>query len=203
MKHAPTLSKLIDALQIIPGIGAHSAERIAYYLLQQHRTEGRQLAEALLASLDKVNNCKHCRNFCEEELCAICANPKRDHQTICVVESPIDVAAIERSHSFDGVYFVLMGKLSPLDGLGPEELGVNELKALLEDKLNSIKEVIIATNLTVEGEATAHLIGSISHKAKIKCTRIAHGVPFGGELEYTNANTLARAIQERSEIITQ
>lgn len=200
MKHPVNLGKLIESLQVIPGIGSHSAERIAYYLLQQHRKEGQQLATSLLEALDKVRNCSRCRNLCEAELCHICANPKRDHHTLCVVESPIDVVAIERSHSFDGAYFVLMGKLSPLDGLGPEELGISEFQALLANQETPIKEVIIATNLTVEGEATAHLLCEITRKASVKCTRIAHGVPFGGELEYTNANTLAQAIQQRTEI---
>ena len=200
MISSPLLTQLIDNLQIIPGIGPRSAQRIAYYLLQQKREDGKRLAGSLTQSLEKIRNCARCRNFCEQELCEICSNYKRDRSLMCVVEAPIDVVAIERTHSFIGNYFVLMGRLSPLDGLGPKELGLDCLESLLQQEAGQLREVIIATNPTVEGEVTAHYLSEMISKYGLKCSRIAHGVPFGGELEYTDSNTLAQAIQQRIEI---
>ncbi len=194
------LEQLVESLQVIPGIGPRSAQRVAFYLLQQRREEGKRLAANLAQSLDKIGRCSRCRNFCEQELCSICSSAKRDKSLLCVVESPIDVVAIERTHSFMGGYFVLMGRLSPLDGLGPKELGLDQLQQLVRREKDQLQEVIVATNPTVEGEATAHYLGELVRDFNIRCSRIAHGVPFGGELEYTDSNTLAQAIQQRVEI---
>lgn len=194
------LAQLIETLQIIPGIGPRSAQRVAFYLLQQRREDGKRLAGSLAQALEQIKNCSRCRNFCEGELCEICKSDKRDASMLCIVESPIDVVAIERTHSFAGSYFILMGRLSPLDGLGPKELGLDQLQQLLHQEREKLQEVIVATNPTVEGEATAHYLSELVSEFGIKCSRIAHGVPFGGELEYTDSNTLAQAIQQRIEI---
>ncbi len=197
---ASLLNTLVERLQVIPGIGPRSATRVAFYLLQQQRSGGKQLAESLTRALDEIHNCTRCRNFCEGERCSICSNPKRDNSLLCIVELPIDLVAIERTHSYAGRYFVLMGRLSPLDGLGPKEIGMEQLQQLLQQEQQQLKEVIIATNPTVEGEATAHYLHEVAQEFAIKCSRIAHGIPFGGELEYTDSNTLAQAIMRRTEI---
>jgi recombination protein RecR len=174
---------------------------MAFHLLQQRRQDGLMLAKILEHTLKTVANCQRCRNFSEETLCPICVNPKRDNSLLCIVESPIDIFAIEQSYSYRGLYFTLMGHLSPIDGLGPNEIGIGELTSLLKSELPNLQEVIIATNPTVEGEATAHYIANLVRSLNIaKCTRIAHGIPFGGELEYTDSNTLAQAIVRRIEI---
>jgi recombination protein RecR len=195
MKHSPQLSRLIDALRALPGVGPKTAQRMAFHLLQEGRAGARALAEALTTSLEKVGRCKRCRMLTESELCQICSAPQRDASLVCVVESPADVVAVEQSGSFRGRYFVLMGHLSPLDGIGPEQLGVRELEGILDE--GSVQELILATNPTVEGEATAHFLSDVATRRGIRATRIAHGVPIGGELEYVDGGTLAHALSGR------
>ncbi|MBU0744975.1 MAG: recombination mediator RecR [Gammaproteobacteria bacterium] len=200
MSYTQLVDQLIHALRSLPGIGPRSAQRMAFYLLQQGRNDGLSLAKTLEQTLTQVGNCKRCRTFSEHDTCNICSNTKRDSSLLCIVETPIDILAIEHTNSYRGLYFVLMGHLSPIDGLGPNEIGINELSSLLNSE-NEIKEIIIATNPTVEGEATAQYIANLAHlMEKFKCTRIAHGIPFGGELEYTDSNTLAQALAKRTEI---
>lgn len=200
MSYTQLADQLIESLRCLPGIGPKSAQRTAFYLLKQGRSAGLELAKILVEALTKVANCNRCRTFSEHELCQICSNPKRDPALLCIVETPIDVLAIEQTHSYSGLYFVLMGHLSPIDGLGPNEIGINELAKLLHHE-HEIKEIIIATNPTVEGEATAHYIANLVHTNKnSKCTRIAHGIPFGAELEYTDSHTLAQALARRTEM---
>jgi recombination protein RecR len=195
MKHSPALSSLIDALQALPGVGPKSAQRMAFHLLHEARSDARVLSQSLLQALERVGRCSRCRMLTEGPLCPICANPQRDATMLCIVESPADVVAIEGSGGFRGHYFVLMGHLSPLDGVGPEDLGVRELEALLES--GAIKEVILATNPTVEGEVTAHFLSELVRARGIGASRIAHGVPMGGELEYVDGGTLAHALAGR------
>jgi len=195
MKHSPQLARLIDALRTLPGVGPKTAQRMAFHLLQEGRAGARALSEALQASLDAVGRCKRCRMLTEGELCEICRAPQRDSSLVCVVESPADVVAVEQSGSFRGRYFVLMGHLSPLDGIGPEQLGVRELEGILDE--GSVRELILATNPTVEGEATAHFLSDLAVKRGIRASRIAHGVPIGGELEYVDGGTLAHALSGR------
>ncbi|HEU4626522.1 MAG TPA: recombination mediator RecR [Steroidobacteraceae bacterium] len=195
MKHSPQLTRLIDALRALPGVGPKTAQRMAFHLLQEGRAGARALAEALSASLETVVRCKRCRMLTEGELCQICAAPHRDASLVCVVESPSDVVAVEQSGSYRGRYFVLMGHLSPLDGIGPEQLGVRELEGILDE--GEVRELILATNPTVEGEATAHFLGDLAVKRGIRASRIAHGVPIGGELEYVDGGTLAHALSGR------
>lgn len=200
MSYTKLVDQLIQSLRCLPGIGPRSAQRMAIHLLQKGRNDGLLLAQILKKALTEVDYCRRCRTFSENKLCNICSNPKRDHTILCVVETPIDIIAIEQTNSYQGLYFALMGHLSPIDGIGPNEIGINELKDLLNSE-DEIKEVIVATNPTVEGEATAHYIASLIHdNIKARCTRIAHGVPFGGELEYTDRNTLAQALARRIEI---
>jgi recombination protein RecR len=195
MKHSPALARLIDALRTLPGVGPKTAQRMAFHLLQEGRAGACGLTEALGTALDVVGRCKRCRMLTEGDLCSICASAQRDFSTVCVVESPADVVAIEQSGSYRGVYFVLMGHLSPLDGVGPEQLGVRELEAILDE--GGTRELILATNPTVEGEATAHFLGELARRRNIRATRIAHGVPIGGELEYVDGGTLAHALAGR------
>lgn len=199
MLYTHLIDQLIGALRYLPGIGPKSAQRMAFHLLQQGRSEGLLLAQNLEQALTKVGNCKNCRTFSEYELCNICASNRRDDTSLCIVESPADIIAIEQTNTYHGRYFVLMGHLSPIDGIGPNEIGIGELNNLLAGQ-TAITEVIIATNPTVEGEATAYYIANLMHARAIKCTRIAHGVPLGGELEYVDANTLAKALHGRIEI---
>ncbi len=195
MKHSPALAELIEALRALPGVGPKSAQRMAFHLLQDARPAAQTLAGALTRSLERVGRCTRCRMLTEAPLCAICANAQRDASILCVVESPADVVAIEQSGGYRGRYFVLMGHLSPLDGIGPEQLGSEQFEALLSD--NSVREVILATNPTVEGEATAHLFSQLVRQHGIAASRIAHGVPMGGELEYVDGGTLAHALAGR------
>jgi recombination protein RecR len=195
MKHAPSVARLIDALRTLPGVGPKTAQRMAFHLLQDGREGARRLAEGIDHALTNVGRCRCCRMFTEAELCAVCESPQRDASLLCVVESPADVVAIEQSGGYRGRYFVLMGHLSPLDGIGPEQLGVGELEALLSAGL--VQEVILATNPTVEGEATAHFLSEIARARGVRATRIAHGVPIGGELEYIDGGTLAHALAGR------
>ena len=194
MADSPLLDQLVDALCCMPGIGRKSAQRIAFHLLERNRDGAKKMSRLLEEAMEKIGHCKQCRTFTENELCHICSNPKRDDSLLCVVESPADVAAIEQT-DYRGKYFVLMGHLSPLDGIGPEEIGLNILKQRLEQ--GEIKEVILATNTTVEGEATAHFINDMVIARGLKATRIAHGVPMGGELEYVNATTITHALAGR------
>lgn len=190
-----SIDALIKSLCCLPGIGPKSAQRMAYHILERAQDKGLQLAEALQQAIMKIRHCNKCRTLTEYELCDICASPRRDPGLLCVVETPADILAIEQTHSFKGLYFVLMGHLSPLDGIGPKEIGID----VLEQRLNqdNLSEVILATNSTMEGEATAHYIAKIVASKNIKCTRIAHGVPMGGELEYLDGNTLMRAFSGR------
>lgn len=189
---------LLDALRVLPGVGPKSAQRMAYHLLERHRDEGRELSAALLTAMDEVGNCKECRSFSDTEVCELCASNSRDRSIICVVEAPADVAAIEQSISYQGRYFVLMGHLSPLDGIGPDELGMSILINHLDN--DEIKEIILATNPTVEGEATACFIAELARERGVKASRIAHGVPLGGELEYLDSGTLMHAFSGRREV---
>lgn len=195
MIYPPSLVRLIEALRCLPGVGPKSAQRMAFHLLEQDRNGAGALADALQKATTGVRRCQRCRMFAEAELCPICASPSRDRGTLCVVESPADVAAIEQSGSYRGVYFVLMGHLSPLDGVGPDELGFAQLEALLAE--GDVKEVILATNATVEGDATAHVIAELAQRRNVRPSRIAHGVPVGGELEYVDGGTLAHALAGR------
>ena len=196
MKYTPTLARLIDSLRCLPGVGPKSAQRMAFYLLERDRDGGRILSQALAEALQHVGHCKLCRMLTESEYCAICASSQRDAAQLCVVESPADVVAIEQSGGFRGRYFVLMGHLSPLDGVGPAELGLDEFEKLLQ--AGEIREVILATNPTAEGEATAHYLGELALRLGVKASRIAHGVPVGGELEYVDGGTLAHALAGRT-----
>jgi recombination protein RecR len=198
MKHSPHLARLIDALRTLPGVGPKSAQRMAFQLLQEGRPGARALAESLDAALAHVRRCQRCRMLTEEPLCSICAAGARDAALLCAVESPADVVAIESSGSYRGRYFVLMGHLSPLDGVGPEQLGVRELEAILAE--GGVRELILATNSTVEGEATAHFLSELASARGIRASRIAHGVPVGGELEYVDGGTLAHALAGRQSL---
>lgn len=195
MKHSPKLTRLIDSLRALPGVGPKSAQRMAFYLLQDGRGGAAALAGALTGALETVVRCGRCRMLTEDEHCAICSSAERDASLLCVVESPSDVVAIEQSASFRGRYFVLMGHLSPLDRIGPDELGVRELTAILAE--GTVRELILATNPTVEGEATAHFLSEIANRLGVRASRIAHGVPIGGELEYVDGGTLAHALSGR------
>jgi len=195
MQHSPALAALIEALRTLPGVGPKSAQRMAFHLLQDARPAAQALAGALERALERVGRCRQCRMLTESELCAICANPQRDGALLCVVESPADVVALEQSGGYRGRYFVLMGHLSPLDGIGPDELGGREFQQLLVR--GEIREVILATNPTVEGEATAHLLAQLVRQQGLVASRIAHGVPVGGELEYVDGGTLGHALAGR------
>lgn len=195
MKFSPLLEQLIEALRCLPGVGPKTAQRMAMQLLTRGRENGRQLAHCLLQAMDKIQHCELCRIYSENKICDICSSQSRDNSLLCVVENPIDVSALEQTSSYRGKYFVLLGRLSPLDGIGPEEIGINILKQRFESE--TVSEVILATNPTVEGEATAHYISELAKPYDIKVTRIAHGVPLGSELEYIDSNTLARALAGR------
>ncbi len=198
MKYTPLIDHLIEALRCQSGVGPKSAQRIAFELLERNRLGARQLAEALNNAMDGVQHCERCRNFSETQICEICSSPKRDSSSLCVVESPANVVAIEQTSSFFGRYFVLMGNLSPLDGIGPDEIGLDKLKLIVEQ--DHVKEVILATGTTLEGEATAHYISQIFVSSEAKVTRIAHGVPLGGELDLIDGGTLSHALTSRQEI---
>jgi recombination protein RecR len=197
MPKTGALSQLMQALRCLPGVGPKSAQRMTFHLLQRDRQGARNLAESLLAALENVGHCVQCRTLTEGELCRICANPGRDRAQLCIVETPAEVYAIDQATGFKGLFFVLNGRLSPLDGIGPNELRLD----LLEQRLASgdVKEIILATNTTVEGEATAHYISEMARQYGIRTTRIAHGVPFGGELEYVDGATLAHAFNGRKD----
>ena len=195
---SPLVQQLIDSLRILPGVGPKSAQRMALQLLERERKNGLKLATSLNKALTQVGHCRLCRNFCETDICALCNNNRRNPELLCIVETPGDVIALEQTASFNGLYFVLMGHLSPMDGIGPEAIGVPEL--LKRTQTSSIKEIILATNPTVEGEVTAQYISAQIKPFGIKCSRIAHGVPLDGELGYLDAGTLQRALSARTEI---
>jgi len=189
------LGELMTALRCLPGVGPRSASRMAFHLLERDRDGGRRLAEVLRLAMDRIGHCHRCRTLSETEVCPLCSNPKRDDATLCVVETPAEVLAIEQATDYQGRYFVLGGRLSPLDGLGPRELGLDQLAERLQ--AGEVRELILATNPTVEGEATAHYIAEMASKAGVSISRIAHGVPLGGELEYVDGGTLAHAFRGR------
>jgi len=192
------LEELVDALRCLPGVGQKSAQRMALQLLERNRDGGRRLARVLAEAMERIGNCQRCRTLTEDALCAVCRNAQRDDRLLCVVETPADLAAIEQATGFRGRYFVLHGRLSPLDGLGPRELGLDILAARLDE--GQVSEMIIATNPTVEGEATAHYLAQIGRQRGIRASRLAHGVPLGGELEYIDRGTLAHAFGMRIEV---
>ena len=196
MPDSGLLDRLIEALRCLPGVGIKTAQRMAYDLLERNRERGRTLAATLAESMDRVRHCARCRNFTEDELCAVCADPGRDPQLLCVVESPVDVRLLEASTSYRGRYFVLMGRLSPLDGMGPEEIGLPQLEERLRDE--EIRELILAINATLESDVTAHVLQETAARHGVQATRLARGVPMGGELEYLDAGTLATAFEGRA-----
>lgn len=191
MSYSPMLVRLIDGLRCMPGVGQKSAQRIAFHLLERDRDGANNLSKALAEAVSGIGHCSRCRMFTEHELCSICSASGRDATQLCVVESPADVMAIEDATGFRGLYFVLMGHLSPLDGIGPDELGLEKLDEWLQ--LGDVTEMIIATNPTVEGDATAHYLADLAARQSVQASRIAHGVPLGGELEYVDGGTLSHA----------
>jgi len=198
MEKGDCLHRLMEALRCLPGVGPRSAQRMAFHLLQHDRSGGRHLAACLDEALEKIGRCQSCRTLTESELCSLCCDPARDRSRLCVVETPADVLAIHQATVFKGLYFVLHGHLSPLDGVGPEDLGLDLLQQRLQ--AGEIRELILATNSTVEGEATAHYLAELARRHSVSVSRIAHGVPVGGELEYLDANTLAYAFDGRREV---
>ena len=192
------LERLVEALRVLPGVGPRSAQRMAYHLLQHDRAGADQLAQALAGALATVRRCARCHNFTEEEVCALCRSPRRDASLLCVVETPADLAIVEQTLSYSGMSFVLMGRLSPLDGVGARDIGLDRLLARATD--GEVQEVILATNFTNEGEATAHYIAEMLRARNVKASRIARGVPLGGELEYVDAGTISQALLDRRNI---
>tara|TARA_B100000427_G_scaffold29410_1_gene21521 strand:- start:229 stop:837 length:609 start_codon:yes stop_codon:yes gene_type:complete len=200
-KISPLVDSLISSIQCLPGVGPKTARRMVLHLLEKDREAGQLLAQNLRESIQLVGQCKKCRIFSEEEICTICSDPKRSDDLICVVESVSDVLAIEDSNQFRGKYFILHGQLSPIDNIGPDELGLNQLVELVSSKERELKEVILATSSTLEGEATSQLIyDSLKEKDSIKLTRLAQGVPLGGELEYVDGGTIMHALSRRVEM---
>jgi len=195
LKSPSSLEELMEALRCLPGIGPKAAQRMAYHLLQYDRPGAQRLTSALGRALQTIRRCARCNSFTEAELCAFCASPKRDASLLCVVETPADLLMMEQTLAYGGLYFVLMGRLSPLDGIGPREIGLDVLQKRASD--GTVKEVIVATNFTNEGEATAHYIGEMLNGRGIRVSRIARGIPVGGELEYIDTGTLAQALVER------
>jgi len=201
MAFTPLLQDLLAALRCLPGVGPKSSQRMAFHLLERDREGAQRLITTLQAALDRIGLCTRCRMFAETELCTICSDSRRDAGLVCVVETPADVIAIEESGVYRGRYFVLMGRLSPLDGIGPEQLGVPVLEAQLRE--GAMRELILATSATVEGEATSGYLASIAREHRLRATRIAHGVPMGGELEYVDAGTLSHAITARTPVLAE
>lgn len=195
---ASLLEQLIDALRVLPGVGQKSAQRMAYHLLERQREGGKRLSEALAQAMERIGHCARCRDFSETGLCPTCASSARDAHLLCVVETPADRLAIEQATGYRGLYFVLQGRLSPLDGIGPRELGLDMLAERLGE--GEVTELIVATNPTVEGEATAHYLAQLARARGVHPSRLAHGVPLGGELEYVDRGTLLHAFGSRSEI---
>jgi recombination protein RecR len=189
------LERLIEALRVLPGVGPRSAQRMAYYLLQHDRAGAEALGVSLAEALRAVRHCTRCNNFTEDEVCSLCRSPRRDAALLCVVETPADLSMVEQTLSYSGMYFVLMGRLSPLDGVGPRDIGLDRLLARAGD--GTVQEVILATNFTNEGEATAHYIAEMLRARGVRSSRIARGVPLGGELEYVDVGTISQALLDR------
>lgn len=198
MSSPTSLQALIDALRCLPGVGPRSAQRMAFHLLQRDRPGAERLAVALDAALSRVRHCERCNNFAEEPVCALCLSPRRNARVLCVLETPGDLLMMEQTQCFDGLYFVLMGALSPLDGIGPRDIHLERLLQRAGDGV--VEEVVLATNFTVEGEATAHYAGELLRAKGLKVTRIARGLPVGGELEHVDSGTLAQAVLERRSV---
>lgn len=198
MKNPPALEQLIDSLRCLPGVGPKSAQRFAYYLLQRDRLGADTLSRSLKNALEVVEHCELCNTFSEQAICPLCASESRDARLLCVVEMPTDLLMIENTQSYQGLYFVLMGKLSPLDGIGPKEIHLDKLIKRAQDGI--VEEVILATNYTVEGEATAHYVSELLNTRGIRTSRIARGMPMGGEIEYVDSGTLAQSLLERKNI---
>lgn len=194
-----SLDRLIEALRCLPGVGPKSAQRMAYYLLQRDRSGASRLADAVRDALAVIRHCQLCNNFSEIDVCERCASPKRDRSLLCIVETPVDMNMMEQTHAFSGLYYVIMGRVSPLDGIGPRELELGKLLARAGDGL--VQEVILATNYTNEGEATAHYLAESLRARGLKVSRIARGVPVGGELEFVDSGTLAQALRERRSVV--
>lgn len=192
------LEQLIEAFRVLPGVGQKTAQRMAYHVLERERDGGKRLAEALASAVEHIGHCARCRDFSEAVTCATCASAARDAHLLCVVESPADRLAIEQATGYRGLYFVLQGRLSPLDGIGPRELGLDQLVERLAE--GEVQELIIATNPTVEGEATAHYLAQLARGQGVRPSRLAHGVPLGGELEYVDRGTLSHAFGSRNEM---
>lgn len=192
------LEQLIDAFRVLPGVGSKSAQRMAYHVLERERAGGRHLAQVLSEAVDRIGHCVRCRDFSEAEVCTVCASASRDADQLCVVETPADRLAIEQATGYRGLYYVLQGRLSPLDGIGPRELGLDRLAHRLAE--GEVRELIVATNPTVEGEATAHYLAQLARQQGVKPSRLAYGVPLGGELEYVDRGTLSHAFGSRNEI---
>lgn len=198
MKNPPALEQLIDSLRCLPGVGPKSAQRMAYHLLQRDRQGANGLAQALDNALQVVGHCKLCNTFSEQPICPLCESAQRDNTVLCVVEMPTDLIMLENTRTYTGMYFVLMGRLSPLDGIGPKEIHLDKLIKRAQDGV--VQEVILATNYTVEGDATAHYISELLRARGIKVSRIARGMPMGGEIEYVDTGTLAQAMLERRNV---
>lgn len=196
-EHSPLLTQLIDSLKLLPGVGQKSAQRMALHLLKVDRDKAIKLGQNICEAVEKIQHCSQCRNYTEQDLCEICRDPNRKSTQMCVVETPTDLMAIENGTSYNGVYFVLMGKLSPLDGVGPDQLGLDKLEARLQS--GDLEEIILATSSTMEGEVTAHVIAEMAKQNGLRTTRLAQGVPIGGELEYIDLNTLSQALDTRTD----
>jgi len=195
LKTPSSLEELISALRCLPGVGPKSAQRMAYHLLQRDQSGARRLAGAMSLALDRIRHCEKCNSFAEEAICVLCRSPRRDAASLCVVETPGDLLMMEQAHCYQGLYFVLMGVLSPLDGVGPRDIHLDRLIQRATDGV--VREVVLATNFTVEGEATAHYISELLRPRGVSVTRIARGLPVGGELEHVDSGTLAQAVMER------
>jgi recombination protein RecR len=195
VKPPSSLEELIEALRCLPGVGPKAAQRMAFHLMQRDRPGAQRLSVALGRAVQSIRRCASCNSFTEEELCVLCASPRRDRSLLCVVETPADLLMMEQTLAYPGLYFVLMGRLSPLDGIGPREIGLDVLQKRVGG--GEVREVIVATNFTNEGEATAHYVGELLKGRDIKVSRIARGIPVGGELEYVDTGTLAQALAER------
>lgn len=192
------LEQLIDAFRVLPGVGSKSAQRMAYHVLERERAGGRHLSQVLAEAVERIGHCERCRDFSESNVCAVCSSASRDADQLCVVETPADRLAIEQATGYRGLYYVLQGRLSPLDGIGPRELGLDRLRQRLAE--GEVRELIVATNPTVEGEATAHFLAQLARQQGVRPSRLAYGVPLGGELEYVDRGTLSHAFGSRTEI---
>ncbi|WP_110668527.1 recombination mediator RecR [Salinicola halophilus] len=201
MSFSPLVDQLLETLRVLPGVGPKTAQRMALHLLERDRNGGRRLAETLVTAIEQVGYCERCRTLTEETVCGVCRDARRDAGSLCIVESPADMLAIEQAGGFRGLYFVLHGHLSPLDGIGPDDIGLDQLETRLADE--PVTEVILATNPTVEGEATAHYIAEHLADRNANVSRLAYGVPMGGELEYVDGGTLTRAFQGRQPFVRE